>query len=84
MGRRLPDTCRVFIACEPARHGVHSLQGWLLSELLGLSYVTHHDMLVSIRAGFVGDELSCALGLYGWKTEVSRSLLGAYRLIAWR
>jgi hypothetical protein len=84
LGKRLPDSCRVLLACEPARRWVHSLQGHLLSALVGLSAVTHHDMLVSIRAGFSGEELPRALGLNGWKTQVSTSVLGAYRLTAWR
>ena len=84
LGRRLPDSCRTLIACEPARGWVHSLQGRVLSALAGLSHVTHHDMLVSIRAGFAGDELPRALNLQGWHTVVSHTALGAYRMIAWR
>ena len=84
LGRRLPDSCRMLIACEPARRWVHSLQGRLLSLLTGLSKVTHHDMLVSIRAGFTGDELPRAMGLQGWQKTISSTALGAYRLEAWR
>jgi SAM-dependent methyltransferase len=84
LGRRLPDACRTIIACEPARWWVHSLQGRMLSVLAGLSRVTQHDMLVSIRAGFAGDELPRALNLQGWHTVASHSALGAYRMVAWR
>lgn len=84
LGTRLPDTCRLFVACEPARRRLHSLQGRALSALVELSPVTHHDMLVSIRAGFIGDELAQALGLQGWQTRVSVTALGAYRFLAWR
>jgi hypothetical protein len=84
LGARLPEGCRLLIACEPARRRLHSLQGHLLSALVDLSPVTHHDMLVSIRAGFLGDELSQALGLQGWQTRVSLTALGAYRFTAWR
>ncbi len=84
LGRLLPEACRTFLACEPARRRVHALQGHLLSAAAGLSAVTHHDMFVSIRAGFTGDELPGALGLRGWQTRVSLTALGAYRLAAWR
>jgi len=84
LGRRLPSSCRTFLACEPARRRVHSLQGRLLSVLAGLSQVTRHDMLASIRAGFTGNELAHALRLQGWQTETSTTTLGAYRFKAWR
>ncbi len=84
LGRRLPDTCRMLIICEPARRWIHALQGVLLSAIVGLSHVTYHDMFVSIRAGFLGDELPKALGLKDWKISVSHTLLGAYRMTAWR
>ncbi len=84
LGRRLPESCRMIIASEPVRHWVHRVQGQGLSVLARLSPVTRHDMLVSIDAGFMGEELPEALGLVGWKTVVSRTLLGAYRMRAWR
>lgn len=84
LGSRLPKSCRTLIACEPARRWVHSLQGRLLSALVRLSHVTRHDMLVSIRSGFVGNELPRALALHGWRSVVSLTLLGAYRLTASR
>lgn len=84
LGAHLPESCRLLIACEPARRRLHSLQGHLLSTIIDLSEVTHHDMLVSIRAGFLGDELAQALGLQGWQTRVSMTALGAYRFTAWR
>ena len=84
LGRRLPDTCRVLIACEPARRALHTWQGHLLSAIAELSDVTHHDMLVSIRAGFIGSELADSMGLKGWNTVASQTILGAYRLVAWR
>ncbi len=84
LGQRLPDSCRTLIVCEPARRWVHALQGRLFSMFAELSHVTFHDMFVSIRAGFVGDELPQSLGLHGWRTSVSHTTLGAYRLTAWR
>ena len=82
LGTRLSAKCRVFIACEPARRRRHLFQGALLSALALLSHVTRHDMRISIRAGFLGDELPHALGLDGWKCKTSTTFLGAYRMIA--
>jgi len=84
LGKRLPESCRFLIACEPARRMLHTLQGHLLTSVAEFSHVTKHDMLVSIRAGFIGDELPRALGLEGWNTRVTTTLLGAYRFTAWR
>jgi hypothetical protein len=84
LGGLLPETCRLLVACEPARRRLHSLQGHALSALIDLSPVTHHDMLVSIRAGFIRNELPVALGLQGWQTDVSVTALGAYHFTAWR
>lgn len=84
LGRRVPGDCRLFLACEPVRHWRHLLQGRALSAIAELSAVTHHDMLASIRAGFLKDELSHALGFKDWHTTVSLTTLGAYRFTAWR
>lgn len=82
IGARRSSTCRILLANEPARRGLHIAQGRLLSWFARLGRVTRHDMIVSIRAGFSGDELPHALGLQKWKTSVSTTLLGAYRLVA--
>lgn len=84
LGQCLPESCRVIIACEPVRRRVHELQGRLLSAVVNLSPVTRHDMAVSIRAGFRGDELQQALSLTGWQTKVSHTAFGACRFLAWR
>ena len=84
LGRCLPASCRTLITCEPARHWLHSLQGRLLAEIARFDRVTRHDMQLSIRGGFVGDELAAALVLRGWQIEVSHTILGAYRLVATR
>jgi hypothetical protein len=84
LGRLLPLACHTLLACEPARRRVHIFQGRALSALAGLSKVTHHDMLVSIRAGFANDELPEALGLHDWQARISLTALGAYRLEARR
>lgn len=83
LGRQLPKECRFLICSEPARRELHLWQGRLLN-LLPLSPVTRHDMLVSIRAGFLHGELPDSLGLDGWKTAVSNTFFGAYRLEAQR
>ncbi len=84
LGKRLPKSCRFLIACEPARRMLHTLQGHLLTSVAEFSHVTKHDMLVSIRAGFIDDELPRALGLEGWQTQITTTSLGAYRFTAWR
>ena len=84
LGTRLPESCRTLLVCEPARRRVYSLMGRLLCAMIQLSSVTRHDMLASIRAGFLGDELAQALGLHGWQTTVKVTSLGAYRFTATR
>lgn len=84
LGRRLPNACHVLIFSEPARRRLHLWQGRLLSVIMRLGPVTRHDMLISIRAGFLHKELPQALGLHGWQFQVSHTLLGAYRVCATR
>jgi SAM-dependent methyltransferase len=84
IGKHLPPECRVFLAGEPLRSRRSLLQGRLLSVVTNLSRVTRHDMDRSIRAGFVGRELPEALGLGGWHATVTQTVLGAYRMRAWR
>jgi hypothetical protein len=83
LGERLPAECRVLLCCEPSRKPMHLWQSSLLS-LLPLGRVTKHDMPVSIRAGFLGDELPQFLGISDWKIGVSTTFFGAYRLEAHR
>jgi protein-L-isoaspartate O-methyltransferase len=48
---------RVFVACEPRR----STSAWVGAQLLGLvgcNEVTRHDAVVSVRAGFRGQEIA--------------------------
>jgi SAM-dependent methyltransferase len=49
--------CSVFVACEP-RRSFPALTGSELMYALGVSADTRHDAIVSVRAGFRGDELS--------------------------
>lgn len=48
---------RAFMACEPRRSGL-ALAGSHLLGLVGCNDVSRHDAVVSVRAGFVGRELS--------------------------
>ncbi len=48
---------RLFVACEPRRSAL-ALHASRLLGLLGCNEVTRHDALISVRAGFVGRELS--------------------------
>ncbi|MEO7242013.1 MAG: methyltransferase domain-containing protein [Variovorax sp.] len=57
-----------FIACEPRRSRV-ALAGSHLVGVIGANAVTRQDAVLSVRAGFRGQELTqlwSALGLAGW------------------
>jgi len=71
--------CRMIFACEPCRRERHVWQGRVLFPVL--NRVTRHDMIVSIRAGFRGDELAAALGPEYAGREFIReeTCFGAYR-----
>ncbi len=84
LGQNLSASARVVLACEPARISFHLAQGAVLAALGGFNEVTCHDMLTSIRAGFVRDELPHALRLQDWQCCVSTTLLGAYHMDAVR
>jgi hypothetical protein len=51
------ERCNAFVACEPRRSAV-ALAGSQLLPALGVSADTRHDGVVSVRAGFLGDDLS--------------------------
>jgi hypothetical protein len=59
--------CDVFVACEP-RRSLPALAGSRLLPALGVSRDTLHDAIVSVRAGFRGEELSrlWPAGAGGW------------------
>ncbi|MCP5556300.1 MAG: hypothetical protein H7A55_00985 [Verrucomicrobiaceae bacterium] len=80
IGQCLRQSTRCLIASEPARRRLHEAQGALLTGLADLNWVTGHDMITSIRAGFKGDELPSFLGLGEWQNVTSMTLLGAYRM----
>jgi len=51
------DRCDAFVACEP-RRSLPALMGSRLLPALGVSTDTLHDAIVSVLAGFRGNELS--------------------------
>lgn len=53
----IADRARAFVACEP-RRGHFALLGARLVGMLGANDVTRHDAVVSVRAGFLGHDLS--------------------------
>lgn len=66
----------LFIACEPRRTPVAQTASRLL-WLLGCNDVTRHDAVASVRAGFIGDELS-ALWPAGDDWQLSESPAGLF------
>jgi len=85
LGARLSPATRLIVAAEPARHWIHTILGRLFCEIAELNHVQRHDMQVSIRAGFRGDELRQALGLGDeWRVSVRSHPLGGYRFMAER
>lgn len=85
LGAFLNHSCRVLIACEPARRHRHQWQARLLS-ILGVHAITRHDARVSVAAGFRRDELPRLLNLQpsDWTLTIRETALGAYRLFAVR
>lgn len=85
LGSRISPSTRLLVAAEPARLWIHTLLGRLLCAVAELNHVQCHDMQVSIRAGFRGDELRAALGLGDeWQVSSQMHPLGGYRFIAER
>lgn len=74
---------QALVFVEPWRSRLALVEGGLLFPFV--NRVTRHDMMVSIRAGFVRGELQRFLGLgeeWAWREEVS--LLGGLRVVAYR
>lgn len=82
LGQRLAQRRRAMLVCETARKLSFLAQGFLFSTLTDFDYISCHDMLISIRAGFRDDELPQFLGLEGWRSRTRTTLLGSYRLEA--
>lgn len=85
LGGRISPKTRLILAAEPERRWRHAIMGRCLSWLAELHPITRHDMQVSIRAGFRGDEVREALGLGPeWQGEVRSTIFGALRVCLWR
>jgi len=86
LGRRLPPSIRIVVACEPARRRFYQVLFRILGPLGGANYVTRHDAHASIAAGFRGAELPLALGLTpaAWDLHCHTTALGILRLVAIR
>ncbi len=63
LGRRLPGSCQVVVAAEPARRARHFWQARAFHFLARLHPITYHDMMTSIRGGFRRGELARLLRL---------------------
>lgn len=85
LGSKITSGTRLILAAEPARFWVYRWMGRLLCEVAELNDVQHHDMQLSIRAGFRRDELRLALGLGNeWLVQVQMHPFGGYRFMAER
>lgn len=79
----LLEGCEVLCFSEPLRSSLALAEGYALFPFV--NHVTRHDMIVSIRAGFCEGELPSLLGLgSSWQVREETTVLGAYRLCAWR
>ena len=85
IGGMMQRHSRVIVFSEPARRRLHVHQIRLIAPF-SLSAVAKHDACVSIRAGFLGEELPMALGLdrRHWKWTVTTGFRGYYRMVAVR
>jgi hypothetical protein len=86
LGAVLRRTCRVVVACEPLRSRLSQVLMAAFGPVLGANYVTLHDARVSIAAGFLGDELSAAMGFDDghWECSCTKAAPGALHMIAVR
>ncbi|MGD9896014.1 MAG: class I SAM-dependent methyltransferase [Candidatus Methylacidiphilaceae bacterium] len=86
LGFRIRESCRVLLALETARRGVHLAQVRVLRTLGILGPVGYHDASTSIQAGFIAEELPRLLGLppSEWRWQIHLTFFGAYQLVAER
>ncbi|MEO0415982.1 MAG: methyltransferase domain-containing protein [Verrucomicrobiota bacterium] len=84
LGPRLAASAERLVFSEPFRWGFFHSSSRILFPFV--NSVTRHDMVVSIEAGFRGNELFRTLGLPAdeWECRVGWTILGAYRFEAWR
>jgi hypothetical protein len=80
----ISQCARLFVAIEPCRLVFPSLVGPLL-RLIDCNYVTRHDAVVSIRAGFAGQEISALWpDQTNWQLAEHRAGLFSHLFIARR
>jgi len=86
LGRRVPDSVRVVMCCEPARGRQWQWLFRAVCFLVRANHVSRHDGHVSIAAGFRDAELPESLGFHtpSWHARVGCSPRGVYRMIAIR
>lgn len=76
--------CTLFVACEPRRGGFPLLASRFLWAL-GANQVTRHDAVVSVRAGFAGQELSALWPDHPrWRLEERSAALFSHLFVARR
>lgn len=81
---RAADRAKMLVAAEPERARL-PLAGSHLVGLLGCNDVTRHDAVLSVRAGFAGDELSDLWSkVDGWRFEEGSVGLFTHRFVAVR
>ncbi|MFP4540281.1 MAG: hypothetical protein ACLFR7_01510 [Opitutales bacterium] len=85
LGAALDRQARLLVFNETARTPFAALLSRQLG-LFGAHPVSRHDAQVSVRGGFRGEELPLLLGLRPdrWEWRIHTTVLGAYRLLAWR
>ena len=82
--RKVSQHTKLFVAVEPYRFALPSLAGQLL-RLIGCNDVTRHDAVVSIRAGFAGEEISALWpDKSNWQLTERRAGLFSHLFIARR
>jgi hypothetical protein len=78
----IAQRARVFVACEPRRSSV-ALTGARLLGLIGCNDVSRHDAVVSVRAGFAGEEITAAWPKgAGWSCEERAGGLFSHLFVA--
>jgi hypothetical protein len=86
LGEKLRRSARIILASEPLRRRGSQVLFAAVAPVFGANHVSLHDGHVSIAAGFLDDELPQMLGLTqpGWTWRCHSTMLGTYRMVAWR